>query len=257
MPFKKSPPPLSTSERLAQADSLAAEAARYQKQYMSDKKLSKRSQLRLIVRAYFTFSQAIALYEAEGDFTDNAFKRKLAEIYRTCSYCAGRYAYMCRTGDRDLPGAKALHISLYKKSTVLDGESMGDLQGDDWLMAAWAHILHLHNLTMDLIRDGAFAEAEGFARQNLKLQQQFAVLNDEGRLDHRVWLSATWQLATIANALQHPVDSILSIIDSGLSAFLPAQLKSSYSLDDYAELCALKAEVLRKAASEDEKKQED
>jgi hypothetical protein len=248
--------PLSSAARLATADRLVKDGERLQSQYMKNEKLSKRQHLRLIVRAYFTFTQAIALFEAAGDLTDCAFRQKLARVYIICSYCAGRYAYMCRTGERELPGAEALHISLYKKAVELDGQTLADLEGDEFLHALWAQILHMHNLTLFLSKVGSFTEAESFTLEGIDLQKEFARENDEGRLDHRVWLPAHYQLATIAIALNHSTESVLAVINSGLAAFNPAELRSAYGLEFFAKLCALKSEVMEKSESQSETAQE-
>ena len=241
-----SPVVTSISEQLRVADILRAEAELYQSQYWKEK-LTKRQRRNLILLAYLTFSEAIALYEAVGDFASITFKQKLARLYQDCAYVAGRCSYLDRKGEQILLGADALHTSLFKKAVELYAQTLGDMQSDESQANVWDQILRLHNVSSALTSAGFLAEAERYVIASIDLQKQFVAANDEIRLDHRIWLPAHFHLAQITIGLKATTEHTLAIIDAGLEAFKPASLRSAYGLKFYGKLCALKSELIEKS----------
>lgn len=229
---------VSRSERLAEAEKLVSQAEAEMVPFFDN--LDPQGS----INAFFTYMQALSIFENAGDLNDPRFKAKLAGCWERCAITIGR---VCDNGDnasKVLLGMEALNYRVYKRAVELHGELVGELRTNKQLRTAWKQLLFLHNLGLWAMKAGELSYAELIWLQNIELQTRFDIANDNGVHNPRDWLEPHFHLAFVRQKLGRSDKEVLATIDAGLAGFEPAKCVSPHALEFCHHLSHLKSEIL-------------
>lgn len=197
-------------------------------------------------KAFFSYHQALSLFEKAGDLADPKFKAQLAEHWMRCSTIVGRLAWNGPDAGKVVLGFEALHYSAYERGVRLHGELIAsELRSDKQLRTAWAQIIYLHNLAMWAMRMGSLRESERLWCEHIELLKRFDEANSKGVHNPRDWLLAHFHLAFLRQMLGCSDKKVLATIDLGLAGFEPGKCVSPTGLEYCHYLTQLKSEILR------------
>jgi hypothetical protein len=231
---------VSREEKLAEAARLVSQAEAQMEAWPNDldPQVSK--------SAFFTYQQALSIFETAGDLSDPKFKKQLADSWMQCSIIVARLAWK---GGVDIvdTGLDSLYYSVYGRAVQLYGELIGsELRTNKQLKAAWAQILHLHNHAMHALRVGELNDAERIWLEHIELLKRFdkVYFKGEGVHNPRDWLVSHFHLAFLRQMLGRSDKEVLATIDDGLAGFEPSKSRSPSALRDCHYLTQLKSEIL-------------
>ena len=201
------------------------------------------------VVAYRMFCQSIALFESAGDLDDAAFINRLAKICESCSYSAYQIFFYRKQRQVDTPWL-LLGNQWTRKAADLYDRTLGALVSSASQEAVLDQIFRMIRLGGESIRAQQYAEAETALMHANELHLQLAEA-DESDVDTKLWLLTNLNLAK-AIIGSGDIDKARTTIDAALGTTTPAGEESKLALQTYAELCNLKATVVKPQRADDQ-----